>query len=89
MRRNPALVATAAVALSLLLGGCATSTQRSNQSAEQVAEESGEQRTPYVHYSFEEKLPDGRTVLCVWAAEGYNSGGLSCDWEGLSREGGR
>lgn len=29
---------------------------------------------------FDRNLPDGRTVTCIWE-RGYNSGGLSCDWE--------
>lgn len=31
--------------------------------------------------AFEQELPDGRTVLCVWA-DGFKKGGLSCDWDG-------
>ncbi|WP_217181610.1 hypothetical protein [Streptomyces sp. AC495_CC817] len=34
---------------------------------------------PESHYTFEQELPDGGTVLCVWAKSGYG-GGLSCDW---------
>lgn len=29
---------------------------------------------------FQQSLPDGRSVTCIWA-RGYNSGGVSCDWE--------
>lgn len=35
---------------------------------------------PRSHYAFEQELPDGRTVMCVWAQEDARSGGLSCDW---------
>jgi len=37
---------------------------------------------PYVHYTFQQQLPDGGSVLCVWVKSGYG-GGLSCDWVGL------
>jgi len=35
---------------------------------------------------FEQLLPDGRTVLCVWASRSETSkaGGLSCDWESIA-----
>lgn len=39
---------------------------------------------PVSHYTFVQELPDGDSVLCVWAKDGYG-GGLSCDWEGASR----
>lgn len=29
---------------------------------------------------FEQPLPDGRKVVCVWAGYDYRNGGLSCDW---------
>lgn len=36
-------------------------------------------KAPQHHYAFYQDLPDGRTVLCVWAKSGYG-GGVSCDW---------
>lgn len=35
---------------------------------------------------FEQLLPDGRTVICVWASRSETSkaGGLSCDWESIA-----
>ena len=37
---------------------------------------------PQVRSVFEQPLPDGRTVLCVYAGQNKSSGGLSCDWDG-------
>jgi hypothetical protein len=82
MKRRKTLVAAALLGLSLSLVGCATPATQDAQKAEAAQE----QQTPNAHYSFEEKLPDGRTVLCIWASESYNSGGLSCDWESLAKE---
>ena len=64
-----ALLATAAVALTLGIAGCST----------QYTDDSG-QRVPRVHYTFVQDLPDGRSVLCIWAVSG-RGGGLDCDWD--------
>lgn len=32
--------------------------------------------------SFNVKLPDGNTVVCV-VYDGYKAGGVTCDWDGV------
>lgn len=85
MRRTKQLIAVAALGLSLSLTGCATQAQQEAARSEK-SEKVEKQRDPREHYSFEQKLPDGEKVLCVWAENGYESGGLSCDWEGLAAD---
>ena len=36
---------------------------------------------PKSHYVFEQEMPDGSFVTCIWAKTGY-AGGLSCDFSG-------
>ena len=36
---------------------------------------------PETHYTFDQEMPDGNFVTCVWAKSGYG-GGLSCDFAG-------
>lgn len=36
---------------------------------------------PDTHYTFEQEMPDGSFVTCIWAKSGYG-GGLSCDFAG-------
>ena len=36
---------------------------------------------PETHYTFEQEMPDGSFVTCIWAKAGYG-GGLSCDFAG-------
>ena len=36
---------------------------------------------PETHYTFDQEMPDGSFVTCVWAKSGYG-GGLSCDFAG-------
>jgi len=81
MKKRLAVVASAAALVALALTGCAAGASSDGDSTSK--EES--QETPYEHYTFEQKLPDGRKVLCVWAAD-YKAGGLSCDWESLAKE---
>lgn len=65
-----ALAATAA----LLLAGCGGSEDALGNEA------------PADHYTFVQELPNGGTVLCVWAnTTTGHAGGISCDWEGVER----
>lgn len=65
------------VALVTTLVGCGTTPIM--QKASEVAAAAG---GPGIRMVFEQHLPDGRTVLCVYAGYNRSSGGLSCDWEG-------
>lgn len=56
--------------VAFLLSGC------SIQEGEEISE-----HYPDSHYTFEQEMPDGTFVTCVWAKSGYG-GGLSCDFEG-------
>lgn len=79
MKLRSALIAAVALSLTAGLSGCVYQDDTGAKPTE-------EQESPYYHYSFEQKLPDGRKVLCVWASEGDGSGGPSCDWAGLAAE---
>lgn len=68
-----ALAAAATLSAIVLLAGCGP---------KEGAEISP--NNPESHYTFEQELPDGGTVLCVWAKSG-SGGGLSCDWAGVQR----
>ena len=59
-----------AIVLAIILAGCGI--QAAGSSA------------PDQHFVFEQELPDGQTVLCVWASWG-TAGGPSCDWESVRR----
>jgi hypothetical protein len=66
MKKTIALIAAG---LSMLaLTGCGHST----------GEETSEYY-PETHYVFEQEMPNGEVVNCVWAKSGYG-GGLSCDF---------
>lgn len=81
MKRFALAVATATI-LGLGLTGCAAPLEVSDS---EVPSESPSE-TPREHYSFEQELPDGTTVLCIWASAGYEEGtGLSCDWESRAK----
>lgn len=62
------LLAVLGVAGVLVLAGCGI--QEGAETSEYY---------PTTHYTFEQELPDGTSVLCIWAKSGYG-GGLSCDW---------
>lgn len=79
------VLATITIVLAgLSLAGCAgfrglgTSVDSTPAPAEH-ADSSNNANTPATTV-FTRKLPDGRTITCMWA-EGVNeNGGLSCDW---------
>lgn len=79
MKKHLAVAAAAAAFLALALTGCASGAGNGGSTDPEL----NDQRTPSVHYSFVQELPDGRKVLCVWAKSGYG-GGLSCDWESIA-----
>lgn len=69
------LATAAALVLAASLTGCGTGSDEPTESErEKYALDFMDSGT------FNKKLPDGRTVLCIWAEEGY-AGGLSCDWD--------
>ncbi len=75
---------TVSVALIAGLTGCASAYETPEK------DESGTAQAPVnSNYTpdttvFEQELPDGRTVLCIWAT-GTRKGGLSCDWESAAQ----
>lgn len=66
------LKATLVLALGLALAGCGPSSS--------TAPESDRPPNPGVRVVFEEDLPDGRAVTCIWVRQDTR-GGLSCDWD--------
>lgn len=70
--KRAALVLVGLVA-AVILVGCSSITADPN-----APTEDGFDELDYVLVD-EVKLPDGRTVVCIWG-DAYNAGGLSCDW---------
>ena len=68
MKKKLALLAIPVV---FLLSGCGL----------QQGEETSEYY-PSTHFTFDQEMPDGSFVTCIWAGGGY-AGGLSCDFAGV------
>lgn len=80
IRKHVAL--TAVLLGTLLTAGCGNTPPTDNRGSA-VPRDSDDQ--PVSSDTFVQTLPDGKTVLCVWAQADFRSGGLSCDWEGVDR----
>ncbi len=71
MKHRKAAIAASVTLLAVALTGCGI--QEGQETSRYY---------PETHYTFEQELPDGSAVLCVWAKSG-EGGGLSCDWGGV------
>lgn len=95
MRKKLAAIILTAGAVVAVLTGCSeagptavNSDAPSNGKVGAPSEDNGTYTGPtnygndFTVQEFTYKLKDGREVTCIWA-DGYRSGGPSCDWENI------
>lgn len=82
MKIRKSITLTAVLLGTLLVTGCGVETPQDGNQGNSVPRDNND---PISSDTFVQTLPDGKTVLCVWAQADFRSGGLSCDWEGVDR----